>query len=588
MIEEDEKDAPAVNDEHSQPEPIVEPTPQAPKKKHTKLIIIIVAGVLLLAGLGALAWWWFMVRTTTPDTSTANTGDSSVVSEADALSRFTNPTTGEEWYDEPISISKQGYFNSEYNDESNYYEVGTRGENKIIMTETYGIGSYYELFEIAPDDTITAVVFPNANTDQTSKQNAIYDGSFADSIVVDTTLHYDSLSVPNSLEVNNSETVTMPEYGTIGGLINPATDGESSSVRSVVKVYGASSLIKMENKNVDSGLTTFYYAVDLPLGTRITLTYVPLAEKVDDYSWKDGTTRTGTINSIVRGCGATGLSISRADNVTDSDFVAVATSLENQTIYGLKSVDAPLVKLAYDDYAQAKDYVNSDNYPNNDEIVLTQQEFFDDHAVLAFKNAASEWLIYTQDNYALVGGCGKPVVYLYPTTTQTVNVRVGADVTVSEPYYNPATGWKNVTAQPNGNLTYNSISYDSLFWEGTGHGTYPGISSGTVVPRAQAATTIRTQLSAQGLNTKESNDFMAFWESRIPNKPYVQLAWFSTADLNELAPLTIVPKPQTTIRVFLDMRGLDELKTLPAPRFNAPARNGFTVVEWGGLLSGKL
>jgi len=343
----------------------------------------------------------------------------------------------------------------------------------------------------------------------------------------------------------------------------------------------------MEKKNVDSGLTTFYYAVDLPLGTRVTLGYEPIAEKVDDYTWKDGTTRTGTISSIVRGCGATGMSISRADDVTDSDFVAVATTLENQTIYGLKSVDNPLVKLAYDDYAQAKSYVNSDNYPDNDEIVLTQQEFFDDHAVLAFKNAADEWLIYTQDDYALVGGCGKPVVYLYPTTTQTVNVRVGADVTVSEPYYNPATGWKNVIAQPNGTLTYNGITYDSLFWEGTGHGTYPGVSSGTVVPRAQAAATIRAQLTAQGLNTKESNDFMAFWESRIPNKPYVQLAWFSTADLNELAPLTISPKPQTTIRVFLDMRGLDSSKTLPTPRFNAPARNGFTVVEWGGLLSGK-
>lgn len=581
MIEEDEKDAPAVNNEHSQPEPIVEPTPQTPKKKHTKLVIIIVAGVLLLAGLGALAWWWFMVRSTTPNTPAANTNDSSLVSDEDALSRFANPTTGEKWYDEPISISKQGYFDPDYDDIANYYEVGTRGDNKIIMTESFGIGTYYELFEQSPDGVVTAVVFANGNVDQTTKSNIIYDGSFADTVIVDKTLHYDSLSIPGSLEINSTEAVTIPEYRTIGDLIDPVTDSESTSVRTVVRAYGNSNLIKIEKKNVDSGLTTFYYAVDLPLGTRVTLNYAPVVEKIDDFTWKDGSTRTGTINSIVRGCGATGLSISRADDVTDSDFVAVATTLENQTIYGLSSVDAPLVKLAYDDYVQAQEYMQ------DDKPVLTQQEFYDDHAVLAFKNASDEWLIYTQDDYALVGGCGKPVIYLYPTTTQTVNVRVGADVTVSEPYYNPATGWKNVVAQPNGNLTYNGISYDSLFWEGTGHGTYPGISSGTVVPRAQAAATIRTQLTAQGLNTKESNDFMAFWESRIPNKPYVQLAWFSTADLNELAPLTISPKPQTTIRVFLDMRGLDTSKTLPAPKFNAPARNGFTVVEWGGLLSGK-
>lgn len=582
MIEEDEKDTPAVNDEHSQPEPIVEPTPQVPKKKHTKLVIIIVAGVLLIAGLGALAWWWFMVRTTTPNTPAANTSQSSLVDDEDALTRFTNPTTGEKWYDEPITISNQGYYSADYDDTgATYYEVGTRGDNKIIMVETYGIGSYYELFEKAPDDTVSVVAYPNANTDQTSKYNTIYDDSYAKNVTVDRTLHYDSLSIPSSLALNSSENLTGPEYNTIGTLINPTTDGESTSVRTVIKKYGDSSLIKMEKKNIDSGLTTYYYAIDTPLGTRVNLTYAPIAEKIDDFTWKDGATRTGSINSIVRGCGATGISLSRADNVTDSDFVAVATTLENQTIYGLKSVDAPLIKLAYDDYVQAKEYMQ------DNKEVLSQQAFYDDHAVLAFKNANDEWLIYTQDDYALVGGCGKPVVYLYPTTTQTVSVRVGADVTISEPYYNPTTGWKNVIAQPNGNLTYNGISYDSLFWEGTGHGTYPAISSGTVVPRAQAAATIRSQLAAQGLNTKESNDFMAFWESRIPNKPYVQLAWFSTADLNELAPLTIVPKPQTTIRVFLDMRGLDVSKTLPAPRFNPPARNGFTVVEWGGLLSGK-
>jgi hypothetical protein len=99
---------------------------------------------------------------------------------------------------------------------------------------------------------------------------------------------------------------------------------------------------------------------------------------------------------------------------------------------------------------------------------------------------------------------------------------------------------------------------------------------------------MRSQLAAQGLTAKETNDFIAYWQDKIPTRPYVRLAWFTTAQINELAPLCITPKPDTVIRVFLDMDGLDQPISLPQPVFHPLARTGFTVVEWGGLSQQKL
>ena len=76
---------------------------------------------------------------------------------------------------------------------------------------------------------------------------------------------------------------------------------------------------------------------------------------------------------------------------------------------------------------------------------------------------------------------------------------------------------------------------------------------------------------------------MAFWESKIPEKPYIRLTWFGTAVMERLAPLKVSPQPDTILRVFLDMDGFDQKPTLPAQTLTNTKRSGFTVVEWGGL-----
>ena len=148
----------------------------------------------------------------------------------------------------------------------------------------------------------------------------------------------------------------------------------------------------------------------------------------------------------------------------------------------------------------------------------------------------------------------------------------------------PSGGWKNVLAQPNGSLSYKGQVYDSLYWEGYGQGLYPDVVSGTIVKSSDAAATIRTQLIQQGLNDREINDFLVFWQPKLPNHAYTRLTWLSKSQIDRLAPLTIQPTPQTTIRVFLDFEGINQPLDLPAQHFYTPKRTGFTLVEWGGLL----
>jgi hypothetical protein len=62
------------------------------------------------------------------------------------------------------------------------------------------------------------------------------------------------------------------------------------------------------------------------------------------------------------------------------------------------------------------------------------------------------------------------------------------------------------------------------------------------------------------------------------------VTFLSKRYIDELAPLTIDPKPDTVIRVLMDYRGLDSFQNVPELRIKTPERTGFTAVEWGGMI----
>lgn len=328
--------------------------------------------------------------------------------------------------------------------------------------------------------------------------------------------------------------------------------------------------------------TANYRLIELygTLGNLFTFAYYPngeLASTTENVpiNWKSGDTTAFKAYSGGAGCGSTGYV--SALNVNASDLTQIGTTKLGQKVYQLPQTAAITKELYEEDYAKGE-FIENAALKN-----LTLQQFMDKHAYFIAENGLGEYVVFQRDDMFLRGGCGKPVVYLYPTTATTVNVKVGANVVLSSPHYEQ-NGWKNVFAQPNGKLTYRGTDYDSLYWEGYGDGVYPEVSEGVVVSKAEAPSTIRSQLAAQGFNNKEISDFMDYWQPKLPNKPFVRLTWFGTEAMNRLAPLTITPSPQTLIRTFLDFEGLDQPIYIKPQHFSIRARNGFTVTEWGGLL----
>lgn len=577
-----------------------QPDEQLPTESFTQPVThrykrtLVISGILLIIGLITIGAWYYWQQSSqklTNDSSVSPTKNQQAEEPiTDPLMlKFITPTTGEKWFDKPISLTKQGWLMDD--DGAMYYEVGSRGDNMIyvVTSDRYSMDTTAYIYEKSPDGKVIIIANPMTTSSMRPVDLTATNNMCSPRVSkVDTDIHYDSLSLPESIKLANGETVDAPEYPQIG---KPTIDPElrqKFTSETQVKKYGYGSLFRSENSAADTKLTNISYRMQLPF-TSITLSYRPNNESIAKYTWtngRDNTTTdsytgkasTDTLKPIARGCGYFGVSVTRSDSLKQTDLVEVGKTDTGRLIYQVKDQTNLLVKKAYDEYiASAND---------NSQTAVSLSEFIDDHALVVIKNQADEMLIYVRNSYAPSYGCAKPVIYLYPKSTTTVDVAVGANVKISEPLY-PSGGWRGVIAQPNGQLNYKGNNYTSLFWEGNGYGQYPTITNGTVVAKKDAQKVIDRQLREQGLNDREITDFLEFWSNKIPNKPYVRLTWFTTAQLNNLAPLRISPAPDTLIRVFLDMEGYDNEINIPTQELTAMPRVGFTVVEWGGL-SGEI
>lgn len=176
---------------------------------------------------------------------------------------------------------------------------------------------------------------------------------------------------------------------------------------------------------------------------------------------------------------------------------------------------------------------------------------------------------------------GKPVIYLYPEAETQVSVRVElaqGRFIASRPAI--GSGWQ-VTARPDGTLTDSQgQSWPYLFWEADCPARFD-FSRGFVVPSGQTEEFLRDSLARLGLNQAETAEFLEFWLPRMEENPY-NLVSFQQQAYTDLARLEIDPAPDTLIRVFMAWKPLDESIEIPPQDLQAPARQGFVAVEWGG------
>jgi len=281
-----------------------------------------------------------------------------------------------------------------------------------------------------------------------------------------------------------------------------------------------------------------------------------------------------------QGCSTPSAVISQSD--LSGRLMEIGMTKSGDALYAPEEVSDELFQAVFDDYKIGRpgptDY--------NGQPVLTYEEIVAEKPVVVWRDPLGDYHVFYDNNYSRLAECGKPVIYLYPEVETEVRVQVGAKVRVSEPNYGQ--GWQ-VKAYPNGKIMNgDGAVYENLYWEGLGRGEYPEIKQGRVVKRENIEAELKHDLVPLGLNEKEAADFMEFWLDKMPATPYIRLTWFSTAEMDALAPLYISPRPDTIARVFLDFAGQATAETDLVPqKLESFKRQGFTVVEWGGLLIGS-
>lgn len=178
----------------------------------------------------------------------------------------------------------------------------------------------------------------------------------------------------------------------------------------------------------------------------------------------------------------------------------------------------------------------------------------------------------------------KPAVYLYPEENMPVQVQVApkGKMTVTIPQY-PTGGWKTF-AFTDGTVRVDNHSYDYLYYEAEipDH-LIERTDQGYVVSSQELSGKMTEILKQLGLNHKERTQFTEYWIKVLPQAPYYKISVIPQNNLENLAPLTIVPQPQTVLRVALYFEALEKPIIIEEPTLTIVTRKGFTVVEWGGF-----
>jgi len=180
----------------------------------------------------------------------------------------------------------------------------------------------------------------------------------------------------------------------------------------------------------------------------------------------------------------------------------------------------------------------------------------------------------------------KPIIYLYPQQKQEVNVQLKYDgeLIATYPDYNEnIQGW-NVMAYPNGHLinSDDGREYSYLFWEGSPFKKRNwDLSKGFVVKGEDTREFLQQKLEEIGLTPKEYNEFIVYWYPKMKDNKY-NLIHFAGKTYTDTASLTIIPTPDSMLRVFMLYKSLDKSIEIQPQQFQKFNREGFTVVEWGG------
>lgn len=188
----------------------------------------------------------------------------------------------------------------------------------------------------------------------------------------------------------------------------------------------------------------------------------------------------------------------------------------------------------------------------------------------------------------------KPVIYVYPDVTQSVNIqlRVQGTLGFTYPAYNipgnndsAVSGW-TFMAHPDGTIRLNGREYDYLFWDGRIEvtNTFNLKPTGFIVQRDSLVSFFEKQLTVMNLSPREQEDFITYWVPRMQKNDASYVRFVFNEGYDQFATIKVFPQPKNIFRVMMVWQDATEMETIEILPQNIPTakRDGFTVIEWGG------
>lgn len=403
-------------------------------------------------------------------------------------------------------------------------------------------------------------------------------GKYSDpSYTLDATTKY-TLDKDYSLsDLEFPETITGPQSGQNLYLENNNVQFKDfSEQKNLTSVFVDTKLgqVYTDDQSADGWQRNGFY-IKAPDNTTVTYFINPnfVNDKdIPQLTWNDGKENAEEyIYHDIGGCGSTNLaSVAQIDK---SRLIAGGKTSHGDLIYLLKDSNDPLFKDLYD----------NNYFVPEGETKLSYSDFVKSRPYFYWLDPFNRLIQFKNSKFLPMAECAKPVIYLYPTSPEQVHVNLSpvGGFTYTEPAYN--NGW-SVLAEPSGMLTELSSGkqYPYLFWEGRG-GYYEIPKKGFVIAQKDLPQFFQSKLKQLGLNEKESADFQEYWLPNMQSYPYYFVSFMGNEVMNQIAPLSVSPRPDTIIRVLMDFKGLEKPVPVDGYRISTPQRNGFTLVEWGGV-----
>ncbi len=317
-------------------------------------------------------------------------------------------------------------------------------------------------------------------------------------------------------------------------------------------------------------------------------------------------------NAFPGACGYGGGSLSEVPNVKAENMQAIGTTTYGTTVYiPVLSTDT-FIKTQYGKKVTSVTSIGKEEFKQlNGFMAPTFESYAEKNPVLFMKDSWGRWVAVGEWDYKLEGGCGKPVIYLYPKHSTEVSVKINVPTTFSTqiPSYN--SGWK-VLAHPDGTLKnlqlettdcntndYNKIgseyaknaciknSYPYLYWSGNVGADYPTVNNGSIIKRENLKNFLENKLTDIGFTINERNDFIEYWVPEMLKKEelFFRVSFITTQEMNRFIPMTVTPRPDSVYRLFMDWEPISKnpSKQLEEQLLPVIKRDGFTLIEWGGV-----